>query len=143
VFTPSVRSIIVYGDGRIEYRGQSGSIVGAAARVEESGDRHRFRDTREVVLRIDGPEVNIVAPLPVNGLQLQRKAREFAAAVNELALELGGRPRPTPPPPPTPLATSELLEQLERLGRLRDARVLTEDEFQAQKAALLRAAPSG
>jgi hypothetical protein len=33
-----------------------------------------------------------------------------------------------------------LLDYLERLGKLRDSGVLTEDEFQAQKARLLRAA---
>ena len=144
-FTPSVRAIKLYRNGRIEYRGQSGSIIGATARLDESGERYRFRDTREVVLRIEGPDVDIAASLPVNGLQLQRRAREFAAEVNQMARELdGSAPAPTAnaapsaPPSPDPPLTPELLDQLERLGRLRDSRVLTEDEFQAQKAALLR-----
>jgi hypothetical protein len=34
-----------------------------------------------------------------------------------------------------------LMARLERLGKLRDSGVLTEDEFQAQKTALLRATP--
>jgi hypothetical protein len=36
-----------------------------------------------------------------------------------------------------PADTSDLLNQLERLGQLRDSGVLTEDEFAAQKARLL------
>ena len=38
---------------------------------------------------------------------------------------------------PTPPAATDLLTQLERLGKLRDSGVLTEDEFQSQKERLL------
>jgi hypothetical protein len=44
------------------------------------------------------------------------------------------------PPPPAPAAstsTDDLIAQLDKLGSLRDAGVLTEGEFQAQKAKLL------
>ena len=45
------------------------------------------------------------------------------------------------PPPPEPQPTNptpvDVVEQLERLGRLRETGALTEDEFQAQKATLL------
>lgn len=153
-FAPSLRSINLYQSGRIEYQGKSGSIIGATARVDSSGTRGRFRDTRRVVLSIHGPRVAIVAPLPRNGLQQQRKAQEFAAMINEMAT--GGAvaaPRSEPNPRDEDAAAStmsprsrpppsvDLLDQLERLGKLRDSGVLTEDEFQEQKARLLRSTP--
>ena len=44
-----------------------------------------------------------------------------------------------PPPPPAPAAPSadDLIEQLQKLGALRDQGILTEAEFTAQKAKLL------
>jgi len=43
-----------------------------------------------------------------------------------------------PPPPPAPSQdTDDLIEQLDKLGRLRDSGVLTDAEFEAQKAKLL------
>ena len=159
VFAPSIRSIKVYPSGRIEYQKKSGSILGATARVDSSGSKQRLRDTRRVVLRIDGPRVDISAVLPAGAFRVHEKAREFAATVNEMAMRLadptrltGPTPRATPTPvvdprpaqagpwPPSSPPTEDLLDYLERLGRLRDSGVLTEDEFQAQKARLLRAA---
>lgn len=49
-------------------------------------------------------------------------------------------PPPEPqyaPPPPAALSQEDLINQLKQLGELRDAGVLTEDEFAAQKAKLL------
>ncbi|RBY87547.1 hypothetical protein DQ240_07540 [Blastococcus sp. TF02A-26] len=45
----------------------------------------------------------------------------------------------TTPPPSAPAAAPQpdLIEQLRRLGELRDAGILTEEEFAAQKAKLL------
>jgi Short C-terminal domain len=144
-FAPSIRSIKLYRSGRIEYQKRSGSIIGATARVESSGDKRRFRDTRRVVLRIDGPRVAIAAGLPRAAFHVHREAQEFAAKVNEMATRLTApspraeaTPAPTAPSSPSSPPTADLLDRLERLGRLRDSGVLTEDEFQAQKAALLR-----
>jgi hypothetical protein len=47
---------------------------------------------------------------------------------------------PQPPPPPTaPAATSQadMIEQLQKLGELKSAGVLTEAEFATQKARIL------
>ena len=41
---------------------------------------------------------------------------------------------PSMPPPTSAVSTDEMLVQLERLGKLRDSGVLTEAEFQKQKA---------
>lgn len=165
VITPSIRSIKLYADGRIEYQGTSGSVIGATARIEKSGEKHRLRDTRQVVLRIDGPSVAIAASLPPAAFQLHRHAQEFVAQVNAMSNEVNGSPRtpavrsaPDPPPPidqsmqvdssiPAAAGAPEadlesmdmLIGRLERLGKLRDSGVLTEDEFQEQKTALLRA----
>jgi hypothetical protein len=163
VIAPSIRSIKLYADGRIDYQGKSGSVIGATAHIERSGEKHRLRDTRKVVLRIDGPNVAIAAPLPANAFQLHRLAEEFVAQVNEMSNEVDGSvpaPAVQSDSPNTidqsnqvdssvPAAVDVheadlrsmdvLIGQLERLGKLRDSGVLTEDEFQEQKRALLRA----
>jgi len=40
-------------------------------------------------------------------------------------------------PPPAVPSTDDMLKQLQKLGELKDAGVLTEEEFQAQKAKIL------
>ncbi|TAN32126.1 SHOCT domain-containing protein [bacterium] len=47
------------------------------------------------------------------------------------------QPLPSSAPPSGPGTATDLLTQLERLGKLRDAGVLTEEEFQSQKENLL------
>jgi hypothetical protein len=44
---------------------------------------------------------------------------------------------PPPPPAPEPAGGADMLDQLEKLGQLRDAGVLTDEEFAAQKARIL------
>jgi hypothetical protein len=165
-FAPSIRKIKLYANGRIDYQGKSGSVVGASARLERSGERRGLRDTRKVVLRIEGPSVAIAAPLPTNAFELHSRAEEFVAQVNEVSNDVDGSAsaaavQTAPDPPKTidqsmPVDNSvsgaagasdvtlqsmdALITQLERLGKLRDSGVLTEDEFQAQKTALLGAA---
>ena len=62
-YAPGLRSIKLYRDGRIEYRGHTGSVVGAAPGVDTTGSKRLIRDTREVFLTIEGPSVGISAPL--------------------------------------------------------------------------------
>lgn len=168
VIAPSIRSMSLYADGRIDYQGKSGSVIGATARIERTGEKQRLRDTRKAVLRIDGPNVAIAAPLPPASLRVDREAQAFVAQVNEISNKVdGSAPAPAaesvadPPKsidqamevdssaPPTAGAREAyqrsmdvLIGQLERLGKLRDSGVLTEDEFQEQKTALLRATRS-
>lgn len=66
--------------------------------------------------------------------KVQRRQHERWAAAHE--------PAPVPAAPPTaaaapPVDTDDMLNQLERLGKLRDAGVLTDEEFAAQKARIL------
>jgi len=63
----------------------------------------------------------------------QAKAQQAAAGAQ-------AAPPPPPPPEPAPAAgglTDEAVEQLKKLAELRDAGILTEDEFAAQKSILL------
>jgi len=93
-FAPRFRSIKLYEDGRIEYEGQTGSIVGATARVDSSGSKRVFRDTREVFLLIEGPRVSIAAPLSRQGPQFADSGsevrREGQSAGNEPRRSEGG-----------------------------------------------------
>lgn len=103
VIAPSLRSIKLYADGRIDYQGKSGSVIGAIARIDRSGEKHRLRDTRKVVLRIDGPRVAIAAPLPPASIQFNRYAESFVAQVNAISNGSGGSaPDPARAPDPAP-----------------------------------------
>lgn len=42
-----------------------------------------------------------------------------------------------PPPAPAPSGGDDVIEQLEKLGSLRDKGILSDDEFEAQKAKIL------
>jgi Short C-terminal domain len=46
-------------------------------------------------------------------------------------------PPPPPPPPPPSAAAPDMLGELQKLGELKAAGVLTEQEFAAQKARIL------
>ena len=71
----------------------------------------------------------------------QQKAAEQQGAAEQQA----GPPPAAPPPPPPPAAaptpddtsTDDLVGQLTKLGKLRDAGVLSPDEFAAAKTKLL------
>lgn len=63
--------------------------------------------------------------------QQQRWAAQDAQAAPSVA------PPATPSTVAAPVDTSALLDQLAQLGQLRDAGVLTPEEFEAQKARLL------
>jgi hypothetical protein len=46
-------------------------------------------------------------------------------------------PPPPPPPPPAPAAAPDPIAQLKQLAELRDQGILTDAEFEAQKAKIL------
>lgn len=85
--------------GRIEYKGQGGSVAGAVARVESAADvRRRVTATRvlavgvfalaakkqvgHVFLTVEGDGFEFVVEVPV---KLEAQARAFAARVNSAA----------------------------------------------------------
>ena len=76
----------------------------------------------------------------------QKAAEKQAAAEQQGAAEQQAGPPPAAPPPPPPPAaaptpddtsTDDLVGQLTQLGKLRDAGVLSPDEFAAAKTKLL------
>lgn len=67
--------------------------------------------------------------------QQQRWAAQDAAAAGQAQAQ-AAPVQPTPAPAPTS-APSTMLDQLAQLGQLRDAGVLTEAEFEAQKQRIL------
>lgn len=75
--------------------------------------------------------------------QQQRWAAQDAATAAAFSPPAPAPVAPAPAAPPAPVAPPEaapsLLEQLERLGQLRAAGVLTEAEFEAQKQRILQA----
>ena len=68
----------------------------------------------------------------------RRQANRWAAQ-EEPQQEYAAPPPPPPPPPAQPAAASQgdMLDALQKLGELKAAGVLTEAEFQAQKARIL------
>jgi hypothetical protein len=72
----------------------------------------------------------------------QEKAQE-AAMAQAYEAEQAAPPPPPPPPPAAPAApaaggiSDDVVAQLQKLGELRDAGILTEEEFSAKKAQLL------
>jgi hypothetical protein len=50
--------------------------------------------------------------------------------------QANAQPAPPPPPPPAP-AQTDVVGQLQKLGELKAAGILTEEEFAAQKAKIL------
>ncbi|WP_454858509.1 SHOCT domain-containing protein [Promicromonospora soli] len=66
----------------------------------------------------------------------RRQANRWATQ-DPYAQQAYAEPAPQPVAAPAPPATDDVFAQLERLGRLRDDGVLTDAEFNAQKAKLL------
>ncbi|SDZ93131.1 Short C-terminal domain-containing protein [Bowdeniella nasicola] len=67
-----------------------------------------------------------------------RCSKAEAAQFKDLIVRLKAGERPhIPPAPPQPAPPTDVMDQLRKLGELRDAGVLTEAEFEAKKADLL------
>jgi hypothetical protein len=67
----------------------------------------------------------------------RRQANKWAAQGQEQAYEQAPPPAPEPAAAPAAPSTGDTLAQLKELGELKDAGVLTEAEFEAQKAKIL------
>jgi hypothetical protein len=135
-FSPGLTSIKLYANGDIVSSTHgSGSAVAAIAKVDQSGAKHVIRDTRQSYLTIEGPHVSIAAKLGSNSGLVVTAARKFAAAVNQWSQSHADSPAPSAPAPS--VTSSDALERLERLAKLRDSGALTEAEFLSQKAKVL------
>lgn len=70
----------------------------------------------------------------------RRQANRWQDQADAQAYQQQQAQAPAPPPPPAPAPSSgggDTIEQLKQLGELRDAGVLTDAEFEAQKAKVL------
>lgn len=74
----------------------------------------------------------------VSRRQANRWAQQDQSAYEQAAYAQPQYVQQAPPPPP-PAASSEddMFEQLEKLGKLRDQGILTDEEFAVQKAKIL------
>jgi hypothetical protein len=118
-------SIKLYGD-RVESPWGSGSLEGARARIDSRGWRGQ-----KTYVTIEGPHVAIAQKLGSNSGMARRVAEQFVAKVNAAAQRLDatrGRPVASEPGP---------AEEIEKLGKLHDWGVITEQEFESKKAELL------
>ena len=87
---------------------------------------------------IEGPYqvLDILAPL-ISEARSKKTVERQSQYIHQMTPGAFGAPQP-PAAPPAPAAPQvDLVEQLRKLGELRDAGILTEEEFAAQKAKLL------
>ena len=66
----------------------------------------------------------------VNRRQADKNAQAYTQAMNTAQAQAA-------PPPPAPVAQEDPITQLERLGALKAQGLITEEEFNAQKAKIL------
>lgn len=98
--------------------------------------------TGQVVLdNIEGPYavLDILAPLISEARQkktIERQSQYLHVNPGMAGAAFGA---PSAAPPPAAAPRTDMVEQLRKLGELRDAGILTEEEFAAQKAKLLNA----
>lgn len=143
--------VVIRGD-RVEHKGKSLPLAGAHATVDSAGEIDKritatrlvltgpfalaFRkkkDKRELYLMIEGDgDAFVVEVDPKKGAE----ARKFAAKLNTAASRATAS-APTPAPPSESSPSTSVADELKKLAELRDAGVLSPDEFEAQKARLL------
>ena len=76
----------------------------------------------------------------VNRRQADKNAQAYAQANANATAQVAPPPQqyaPPPPPPAAPVAQEDPITQLERLGALKAQGLITEEEFNAQKAKIL------
>ena len=73
----------------------------------------------------------------VNRRQADKNAAAYTQAMNTASAQAAPPPQEQYYAPPPPAPEEDVLTQLERLGALKAQGILTEEEFQAQKAKLL------
>jgi hypothetical protein len=115
-------------------------VIGATARVDQSGSERVFRDTRQAFITIEGPHVSISQKLASESKFTVQAARQFAAKVNQLSQQLAAKAaaaqQAAQVQAPAEQAT-DIPEQIRKLGELKEQGLLTDEEFAAKKTELL------
>lgn len=135
-------SLIEHPDGSIEYR-QTGKLIPAfRVQVRDVVGFSVRKVTRDDKKRLNASSMQQVLTLQGSGTTLAEVAVNHGTAVK---VEQWLRARPdfgavaagAQPTAPAAALTGSVADELVKLVRLRDAGVLTHDEFEAQKAKLL------
>ena len=74
-----------------------------------------------------------------NRVSRRQAGRWSAQEEQQYAQQQYAQQQPQPAPPPPPAAAPDTLEQLKELGELKNQGILTDAEFEAQKAKILAA----
>lgn len=135
-------SLIEYPDGTVEYR-QTGKllpafkvqvrdVVGFSVRKVTRDDKKRLNaSSLQQVLTVQGSGTTL-AEVAVNYRTAEKIVEWFQARP-----DFGPAQRPEAAPVPTSVAPRSVADELLKLAQLRDAGVLSTEEFEAQKAKLL------
>ncbi|WP_082958591.1 SHOCT domain-containing protein [Mycobacterium sp. E3198] len=135
-------SLIEYPDGTVEYR-QTGKllpafkvrvrdVVGFSVRKATRDDKKRLKaSSLQEVLTVQGSGTNL-AEVAINYGTAQ-KIEDWFRARPDFGSALQSQGPQTPPH----IAPTSVADELMKLAQLRDAGVLTQEEFEAQKAKLI------
>lgn len=91
------------------------------------------------LLRTVGRTAVIAGTASAVGGRVQHRQNEKWAAQEqqEYAAQQYAQQQAAPPPPPPAAAEEDPIEQLQKLGKLHEQGILTDEEFAAQKAKIL------
>lgn len=95
------------------------------------------RGRRPVVRGVARTAVVAGTATAVSGRVRRRQDAKYTEQEQQAYDEQQAAAQQAPPPPAASGSTDDLVTQLEKLGKLKEEGLLTEDEFAAQKAKLL------
>jgi hypothetical protein len=86
---------------------------------------------------VAGTATAVVGGVSRHQANRQQQAAEAAAYEQQQAVPMQAAPAPQPSYAPGPAVSDDTVAQLERLGKLKQEGILTDEEFAAQKAKIL------
>jgi len=116
----------------------AGTATAVSGRVQRrQADKYAERDAHAAAERSQAYEQEMGAPPQYAPPTPQYGGAPPQAYAPPQQPQYAPPPEPQYAPPPAAPSQADVINQLKQLGELRDAGVLTEDEFAAQKAKLL------
>jgi hypothetical protein len=134
-------SLIEYADGTVEYRKTMEFSPAFKVRVRDVVGFTVRRPSRDDKKRLNASSMGQVLSVQGSGTTLAEVALNYGTAEKieewfRAHPDFGRETQPQSPPAPPPQVAS-VADELMKLAQLRDAGVLTPEEFDAQKAKLL------